>query len=36
VIRADGLNLCAIAILDDELYWHHSVSPLIHLTLGKE
>jgi hypothetical protein len=35
VIRADAANLCAIAILDDELYWHHSVSSLIHLTLGK-
>lgn len=29
-------NPCAIAILDDELYWHHSVSPLIHLTLERE
>lgn len=36
VIRADDSNLCAIAILDDELYWHHSVSTLIHLTLAKE
>ena len=36
VIRANGANLCAIAILDDELYWHHSVSSLIHLTFGKE
>lgn len=24
-------NICAIAVLDDELYWDHSVSPLIKL-----
>ena len=24
-------NLCAIAVLDDELYWEHSVSPVIVL-----
>ena len=23
--------LCAIAVLDDELYWRHSVSPLLEL-----
>lgn len=34
VIRTDRANPCAIAILDDELYWHHSVSTLVHLTFG--
>jgi hypothetical protein len=24
-------NICAIAVLDDELYWKHSVSQLITL-----
>ena len=24
---------CAIAVLDDELYWRHSVSPLLELHL---
>lgn len=36
VIRADAVNLCAMAILDDGLYWHHSVFSLIHLTFWKE
>lgn len=31
VLNPIGDNLCAIAILDDELYWRHSVSPLIIL-----
>ncbi len=30
-LDADEEILCAIAVLDDELYWQHSVSPLIEL-----
>lgn len=33
VIPAGGEILCAIAILDDELYWRHSVSDLLVLRL---
>lgn len=33
VIAAGGEILCAIAILDDELYWKHSVSDLLVLRL---
>lgn len=33
VIPAGGEILCAIAILDDELYWKHSVSDLLVLRL---
>ena len=28
-------NLCAIAVLDDELYWRHSVSGRLLLRLGR-
>lgn len=35
VIPADGEILCAIAVLDDELYWRHSVSDKLVLRLGK-
>jgi hypothetical protein len=31
VIEANEGNPCAIAILDDELYWRHSVSQLLLL-----
>lgn len=31
VLHLDRENPCAIAVLDDELYWHHSVSQLIHI-----
>ncbi|MCH7701325.1 MAG: hypothetical protein IID37_06525 [Planctomycetes bacterium] len=31
VIDVQELNLCAIAVLDDELYWRHSVSTRLHL-----
>jgi hypothetical protein len=31
VLNHTGDNRCAIAILDDELYWRHSVSPLLIL-----
>lgn len=31
VVHLDRENACAIAVLDDELYWNHSVSPLLHL-----
>jgi hypothetical protein len=31
VIDPDKDSPCAIAVLDDELYWHHSVSPLLLL-----
>ena len=34
-IPADGEILCAIAVLDDELYWRHSVSDKLVLRLGK-
>ena len=33
VIYLDKDNPCAIAVLDDELYWHHSVSQLLLLRL---
>ena len=33
VIPAGGEIFCAIAILDDELYWKHSVSDLLVLRL---
>ena len=29
-------NICAIAVLDDELYWHHSVSPPIILRFASD
>lgn len=31
VIDPVGENVCAVAVLDDELYWHHSVSGRIRL-----
>ena len=31
VIDSSKDNICAIAVLDDELYWEHSVSPVITL-----
>lgn len=31
VLYLDRDNSCGIAVLDDELYWHHSVSQLMHL-----
>ena len=31
VIDPSKDNICAIAVLDDELYWEHSVSSLITL-----
>lgn len=31
VIDSSKDNICAIAVLDDELYWEHSVSPVILL-----
>ncbi|HHT9106486.1 MAG TPA: ethylbenzene dehydrogenase-related protein [Candidatus Wujingus californicus] len=31
VIDPTKENMCAIAVLDDELYWNHSVSPVITL-----
>lgn len=34
VIPADGQIFCAIAVLDDELYWRHSVSDKLVLRLG--
>jgi hypothetical protein len=33
VVRRNADISCAIAVLDDELYWHHSVSPLLELRL---
>ena len=30
-LHAGDEILCAIAVLDDELYWRHSVSPLLTL-----
>ncbi len=33
VVYRNKDNPCAIAVLDDELYWHHSVSPLLLLRL---
>ena len=33
VVYRNRDNPCAIAVLDDELYWHHSVSPLLLLRL---
>ncbi|MDH3591765.1 MAG: ethylbenzene dehydrogenase-related protein [Planctomycetota bacterium] len=35
VIDRDGDNVCAIAILDDELYWRHSVSGRIRLRFAR-
>ena len=31
IIDSTKDNICAIAVLDDELYWNHSVSPVITL-----
>lgn len=36
VIDPTSDNICAIAILDNELYWEHSVSPPITLRFAKE
>jgi len=33
VIDPSKDNICAIAVLDDELYWEHSISSLITLRL---
>jgi hypothetical protein len=33
VVYRNKDNPCAIAVLDDELYWHHSVSQLLALRL---
>ncbi len=35
VIDPSRATLCAIAVLDDELYWHHSVSPRILLRFSQ-
>lgn len=35
VIDPEGDNLCAVAVLNDELYWNHSVSQLLVLSFEK-